>query len=59
MTNPESITINVEGDGGRILLNMLDDKDSTIDVLREQIRALNAELIKVKQKLKNLEEKND
>jgi hypothetical protein len=57
MTNPESITVNVEG--GQILLNMLDDKDATIDMLREQIRALNAELIKVKQKMKNLEEKND
>jgi hypothetical protein len=57
MINPESITVNVEG--GQILLNMLDDKDSTIEMLREQIRALNAELIKVKQKMKNLEEKND
>jgi|APCry1669188910_1035180.scaffolds.fasta_scaffold636647_1 hypothetical protein len=57
MTNPESITINV--DGGEILLTMLDDKDATIDMLREQIRALNTQLIKVNQKLKNLEEKND
>jgi hypothetical protein len=57
MINPESITVNV--DGGQILLTMLDDKDATIEMLREQIRALNYELIRVKQKLKNLEEKND
>jgi DNA-binding MarR family transcriptional regulator len=57
MIDNESITMNV--DGGEILINLLDDKDATIEMLREQIRALNYELIRVKQKLKNLEEKND
>lgn len=59
MINPESITLNVEGDGGRILIQMIDDKDATIDMLREQIRAMNSEMISLKKKLKNLEEKND
>ena len=57
MIDNESITMNV--DGGEILINLLDDKDATIEMLREQIRAHNYELIRVKQKLKNLEEKND
>jgi len=57
MTNPESITVNV--DGGQVLLNMLDDKDSVIEMLREQIRVMNLEIIRLKKKLKNLEEKND
>jgi TolA-binding protein len=57
MINPESITVNV--DGGQILLNLIDDKDATIDMLREQIRVMNSEIVRLKHKLKNLEEKND
>lgn len=41
------------------LLRIIDQKEDTIDLLREQIRAINAELIRVKHKLKNLEERND
>ena len=41
------------------LLRIIEQREETIDLLREQNRALNAELIKVKNKLKNLEEKND
>ena len=41
------------------LLRIIQDKDDTIDMLREQLRTLNYELIRVKHKLKNLEERND
>jgi phage shock protein A len=41
------------------LLRIIQDREDTIELLRDQIRAMNSELIRVKQKLKNMEERND
>jgi hypothetical protein len=44
---------------GAELIRIIEDKDKIIDMLREQIRAVNYELIRVKAKLKDAEERND
>jgi phage shock protein A len=41
------------------LLRIIQDREDTIELLRDQIRAMNSELIHVKKKLKNMEERND
>ena len=41
------------------LLRIIADRDETIDMLREQLRAMNYELIRLKAKLKDAEEGND
>jgi phage shock protein A len=41
------------------LLRIIQDREDTIELLRDQIRAMNSELIRVKHKLKNMEERND
>jgi phage shock protein A len=41
------------------LLRIIDQREDTIDLLREQIRVMNAEIIRLKTKIRNLEERND
>jgi len=41
------------------LLRMIANKDETIELLREQIRVMNSEIIRLKTRLKNMEERND
>jgi hypothetical protein len=41
------------------LLRIIQDREDTIELLRDQIRAMNSELIRLKQKFKNMEERND
>ena len=41
------------------LLRMIASKDETIELLRDQIRVMNSEIIRLKTRLKNMEERND
>jgi hypothetical protein len=41
------------------LLRIIDVKEDTIDLLREQVRVMNGEIIRLKTKIKNMEEGND
>jgi hypothetical protein len=41
------------------LLRIIDEREDTIDLLREQIRVMNGEIIRLKTKIKNMEEGND
>jgi hypothetical protein len=41
------------------LLRIIEDREDTIDLLREQIRVMNGEIIRLKTKIRNMEERND
>jgi TolA-binding protein len=41
------------------LLRIIDQREDTIDLLREQLRVMNGEIIRLKTKIKNMEERND
>jgi len=41
------------------LIAEIQNKDETIELLRDQIRAMNSEIIRLKTRLKNMEERND
>ena len=41
------------------LLRIIEDREDTIDLLREQLRVMNGEIIRLKTKIKNMEERND